>query len=165
MVRLLVGLIAVLALCTGAAYYLFQENVSFHVIFSDAKNLTAGDDVYLAGRPVGKVIEVKPDNGQVTVAVHVERKYRDQITRKSSFFIGPNIATTGHMSLLVRTPASDRGGKLNPEDKVDGIDSFMVWSSLGLADKVHEMVSSEHLWKDLLREVDFIAQDFKKAIK
>ena len=164
MKRILVGLIALVSLSAGAAYFLLQEHVSFSVLFTATKNLAAGDSVYLSGHPVGEVVTIEPDRGKIGVAVHIDRKYRDQITSASSFFIGPDPTKAAHMSLLVRTPTADDGTSLKPEDRVEGIDSAFVWSTLEMADRVREMVSSEP-WQDLLREVDLIAQDFKKAIK
>ncbi|HAE43433.1 MAG TPA: hypothetical protein DCG34_11055 [Clostridiales bacterium] len=164
MARLIVGLIAVLTLISGAAYYLFQEDVSFCVSFTDAKKLSAGDRVYLSGQPVGKVVKIMPDKGKISVAVHIDREYRDQFTSKSSFFIEPDITTPGHMSLLVRNSTFNEGIRLKLTDKVDGIDSFLVWSSLEVADRVHGMVRSEK-WQELLQKVDLIAQDLKRTIK
>lgn len=164
MIRFFIGLILVITLAAGGAFYFLQKKVSFSVSFTDDKKLVAGDIVYLSGLPVGKVVKIVPDNGKVRVGVHVDRKFWDQFTRKSSFFIGPDPGVPDHMSLLTRNPPSGGGSRLNSEDNIEGLDSFLVWSSLEVADKVHEMIRSEP-WQPLLQEVGFVAQDLEKAIK
>lgn len=164
MTRLLVGLIALVSVIAGAAYYLLPEEASFSVLFTATKNLAVGDSVYLSGHPVGEVVTIEPDQGKIGVGLRIARKYRDQINSASSFFIGPDTTKSGRMSVLVRTPTADGGSRLRPEDKVTGIDSSLVWSGLEMADRLHEMVRAQP-WQDLLREVDRIGQDFKKAIK
>ena len=164
MARVIAGLIALLILISGTTYYLYQKNVSFYVAFNDGKNLTVGDSVYLSGLPVGKVVKILPNKGKISFGVHIDKKYRDQFFSNSSFFIGPDITARSHMSLLVRNSNSYGGSQLKPEDKVEGINSYLVWSGLEVADRVHEMVRSE-TWQDLLRETGSVAQDFKKSIK
>jgi hypothetical protein len=164
MARIFVGLIAAVSIISGAAYYLFQESISFHVAFSDVKQLAVNDIVYLSGQSVGKVVKIAPDKGKIDVAVHIDRKYQDQCASNSSFFIDQDTVLPGHMSLLVRNPVSNGGSPLEPKDKIEGIDSFLVWSTLEVADKVHEIVRSEP-WKDVLREASLVMQDFRKSIK
>lgn len=163
MTRILVGLITLVSLIAGTAYYLLHDKASFFVLFTATKDLAVGDSVYLSGRPVGKVVSIEPDMGKVGVGVHIDRKYRDQMGSASSFFIGQDPGKPGHMGLLVRTPTADRGDRLQAEDKVAGIDSPLVWSGLEMADRLQEMIRTEP-WQELLREVDLLAQEFNKAL-
>jgi hypothetical protein len=163
MSRFFIGLALVLAVAAGGAFYLLQRETSFSVVFTDAKKLNEGDIVYLSGNPVGRVLTVSPENGKVRIGVHIDRKYRDRLTGKSTFFIGRDAAIPGHMSLLARTPFADKGSQLTSEDKVEGIDSFLVWSSLEMADKISGAIRSEP-WQPLVQELGFIAQDFNKAV-
>lgn len=164
--RLYIGLTVVLALilATAGTFFFLQKTVSFSVSFLDVKKLDTGDNLYLMGIPVGKVVEIIPANGKVRVGVHVDNKFMEQFNSKSYFFIDQDVTTPNHMCLLSLTHISNKETRLNTEDIVKGTDTALEWKSIALADKINNAINSESLHA-LFQTVNFAAQDLEKSIK
>jgi ABC-type transporter Mla subunit MlaD len=164
--RILVAIIVTVGIVGGLAAY-FLNRPSFQVVFADAKQLKPGDKIYLAGQIAGKVVKIEPQpEGTVAVAAHIDHKFQELMTTESAFFINQDPSIPHRMGLMVRPArgSADRGRPLTPQDRVDGIDSLFLWEGLDVADHLRKITRTEP-WQRLVREFDFLAQDFKKEIE
>lgn len=155
--------LVVLAAGGVTTYFLCRPDNSFIVLFSDAKKITAGDAVYLTGIQVGKVKSVAPQDGKVAISINVTPKYRDQMTRNTTFFINTDHKKNGGKCVLARV-LSPGGEPIKAGETVKGISSTLVWKSLEVADSIDDVFESEPVQR-MIQEAKKKVAVFEKHLK
>ena len=144
-------------------YYFYLPSNTITILFHDSKRLVPGDKLYLKRICVGKVMEVKPEQEKVAVDLKINKKYRDQFTSTNAFFIAQDEKIPGRQCVLSRTSVAI-GIPLQPGDKIEGIDSFILWKGLDIADNFQQILQTKSMQK-LLSDFDQLTANFEAVIR
>lgn len=161
---LLMAVVLAVAAC-WVGYYLYDQRQTVTIVFFDSKNIEPKDKLYLQNHfPVGAVKAVEPRQDKVAVIIHIDRAYQKQFTRTTAFFITTDENSLSDskgikMCILAKiTP----GAPLVTGDKIDGIDSPIVWYGISAAKTAKEIMAEP--WDKLTNEVGAAASEMEKKI-
>lgn len=160
---LIAGIMAVAACWAG--YYLYDQRQTVTIVFFDSKNIEPKDKLYLQNRfPVGTVKAVEPRQDKVAVTVHFDKAYRNQFTRSTAFFISSddNAFPDAKVTRMCIQAKIFPGVSLEKGDRIDGIDSAVVWFGIAAAKNAKEIMAEP--WDKLANEVGTAASEMEKKI-
>lgn len=164
--RRILGIILFLILMVGAgigSYLYYLEKNAVTVLFTDAKGLKPGADVFMNGVDIGNVNDIELENGKVAVIILFHWKYRKHVTDKSMFFIDSDTALGRPPVILVRNSEAD-GKPLVAGERINGVDSFLKWNAQAYSNKIEEFMESEQVNK-MFEDLKRLEQDFRKLFE
>ncbi len=157
----------ILAALLGAvgltAFFSFQNDETFTVVFKDAKQLEPGANVYLSGVDIGDVKDLDFDNGKVKVLIRLDKKFQNKVPKNASFFMIPEHKGKKNKCVLVRISEPEANEYIKTGDIVEGIDSEYKLRRLEFSEAINEIINSESA-KELARNINRFAKDFKEAL-
>lgn len=142
-------------------YYLKKNAVT--VLFTDAKGLKPGADVFMNGVNIGNVNDIELENGKVAVIILFHWKYRKHVTDKSVFFIDLDTALGRPPVILVRNSEAD-GKALVTGERIKGVDSFLKGNTQAYSNKIEEFMESDQVDK-MFEDLKKLEQDFRKLFE
>lgn len=145
------------------AFFSFQNDETFTVVFKDAKKLESGANVYLSGIAIGNVKDIDFDNGKVKVFIGLDKKFQNKLPKNSSFFIMPEPKEHNNKCVLVQISEPEVNDYIKTGDIVEGIDSEYQLKRLELSEAINEIINSESA-KELAQNINRFAKDFKEAL-
>ena len=164
--RRILGIIFFLILMIGAgigSYIYYIEKNAVTVLFTDAKGLKPGADVFMNGVDIGDVNDIELENGKVAAIILFHWKYRKLITDKSMFFIDSDTALGRPPVILVRNSEAD-GKPLVAGERIKGLDSFLKWNTQAYSNKFKEFMESEQM-KKMFEDLKRLEQDFRNLFE
>jgi len=145
------------------AFFSFQNDETFTVVFKDAKKLEPEANVYLSGIDIGNVKDIDFTNGKVKVFIRLDEKFQNKVPKNSSFFIIPDHKGKKNKCILVRISEPGVNDYIKAGDIVEGIDSEYQLKILELSEAINEIINSESA-KKLAQNINRFAKDFKEAL-
>jgi ABC-type transporter Mla subunit MlaD len=164
--RRILGIIFIFIFMIGAgigSYMYYIEKNAVTVLFTDAKGLKPGADVFMNGVDIGDVNDIELENEKVAAIILFHGKYRKHITDKSTFFINSDTALGRPPVVLVRNSETD-GTPLVAGERIEGVDSFLKWDTQAYSYKLKEFMESEQVNK-MFEDLKRLEQDFRKLFE
>ena len=146
----------------GSYMYYIEKN-AVTVLFTDAKGLKPGTDVFMNGVDIGDVNDIEFENGKVAAIILFHWKYRKYITDNSMFFIDSDTDLGRPPVILVRNSEAD-AKPLAVGKRIKGVDSFLKWNTQAYSYKLKEFMESEQLNK-MFEDLKRHEQDFRELFE
>lgn len=164
------SIFAIALLTTTCAF----TKMDITILFRDTGDLKKGSPVLLDTTEIGKVTDIKPQDGKAAVKVQISGEYKDRIKEKSAFYVLESGDET-HIEVQV---LDENSPPLKPDTTVNGSPEYMYWMMKGAEEvkgwiekgieKTEEFFKSDE-WKEfkdkMEEEIDRAKKEGEEELK